>query len=67
MHHTRVPDNMTEAYSFITTQTYVYFGGTNKLTSLVYHLIRREIITHKKRERDPTANNAPLQSLNLFN
>lgn len=45
----RAPDR-TEAYSFITTQACVYSAGTNELTSLVYHLIRREIITqtHKK-------------------
>lgn len=42
---------MTEAYSFITTQTYVYFGGTSKLTSLVYRLIRWEIITHRQQEK----------------
>lgn len=51
MHYTMAPDNMTEAYSFITTQTYAYFGRTNKLTSLVYHLIRWEIITHRHKKR----------------
>lgn len=52
MHHSGAPDNTTEAYSFITTQAYVYSGGTNKITSLVYHLIQREIITHAHRKKE---------------